>query len=143
MHTLRLFFLFILPVSLLSCASSGSESADERERISYEETRTALYEKEINNPPSFLTASADNKKNLIGQTVIKGKISNSATIAVFKDIAIQLSFYSATGTLLETDKETLYLEVGPGQSKSFKTKYFAPKGTDSVAISVTGAQGIQ
>lgn len=142
MRTERLSILFLLSVFLFSCTSSGGESAAERERISYEETRTALFEKEISNPQAFLSASGDNKKNLIGQTVVKGKISNSATIAAFKDITIQFTFFSATGTLLETDKETLYLEVGPGKTKNFKTKYFAPKGTDSVAISVTGAQGI-
>ena len=30
--------------------------------------------------------------------------------------------------------------IEPGKSVDFKTKYFAPKGTDSVAIKVVGAK---
>jgi hypothetical protein len=55
-------------------------------------------------------------------------------------VDIQLDFYSKTGTLLETDKETVYEILNPGESKSFKTKYFAPKGTDSVALKILGAK---
>jgi hypothetical protein len=55
-------------------------------------------------------------------------------------VDIKLDFYSKTGTLLETDKETVYEIIAPGQSKNFKTKYFATKGTDSVALMVLSAK---
>ena len=57
-----------------------------------------------------------------------------------KDVNIKLSFYSKTRALLETDKETVFEVLQPGQSKNFKTKYFAPKGTDSVRLEVLGAK---
>jgi hypothetical protein len=63
-------------------------------------------------------------------------------VATYKDVDVKLDFYSKTGTLLETDKETVFEVIGPGQSKNFKTKYFAPKGTDSVALSVTAAKNV-
>ena len=55
-------------------------------------------------------------------------------------ISFELSFFSKTGTLLEKDNETVYDEIAPGTSSNFKTKYFAPKGTDSVGIKIVSAK---
>ena len=58
----------------------------------------------------------------------------------YKDIDIKLSFYSKTGTLLEEDHEIVYETIHPGYNANFKSKYFTPKGTDSVAMHVVGAK---
>ena len=80
------------------------------------------------------------RKNLFGQRVIKGTISNKATVASYKDVDVELSFYSETGALLEKDHEVIYETITAGSSTNFKTKYFAPKGTDSVAMKIAGAK---
>ena len=126
-----------LLVFLISC-NTGNDVKSEQE--SYQLTKEQLLIKEQKNPAGFLLVSGNDKRNLVGQTVIKGKITNIATVAVFKDIDIQLSFYSKTKALLETDKETIFEKLNPGESKEFKTKYFAPKGTDSVSMVVLGAK---
>ena len=131
-----IFFLAMASAMLISCNSDNAET----EEASYEKTREVLLEKEQKNPANFLTVAGKDKKNLLGQTVIKGKLTNHATIAVFKDVDIKLFFYSKTKALLETDTETIFEQVQPGQTKDFKTKYFAPKGTDSVGIQVIGAK---
>ena len=95
---------------------------------------------EQKNPALFITVSGRDKRNLIGQTVVKGTLTNIAKVSSFKDVDLELSFYSKTGAMLEKDKETIYETLAPGDSKNFKTKYFAPKGTDSVALKVTGAK---
>ena len=41
---------------------------------------------------------------------------------------------------LEKDIETIYDVVAPGKSVDFKTKYFAPRKTDSIGIKVLGAK---
>lgn len=130
--------LFILSF-LFSCNSNDTKNAV-TEKDNYEKTKENLAVKEKNNPQNFLIISGHDKHNLLGQTVVKGTITNKATVASYKDVDVKLDFYSKTGTLLETDKETVYEIINPGQSKNFKTKYFAPKGTDSVALSITGAK---
>ena len=127
---------------LFSCSESDSKKA-EKEKDSYEATKESLQDKETKNPQNFLTVSGHDRHNLLGQTVVKGTITNKATVASYKDVDVKLDFYSKTGTLLETDKETVYEIIGPGQSKNFKTKYFAPKGTDSVALAVTAAKVVE
>jgi hypothetical protein len=54
---------------------------------------------------------------------------------------LHLSFFSKTGVKLDEGLETVYENIAPGKSVKFKTKYFAPKGTDSVAVQVMKAKG--
>lgn len=137
-----LIFSLLISIALFSCSESDSKNAG-KEKDSYEATKESLQEKETKDPQSFLSISGHDRNNLLGQTVVKGTITNKATVASYKDVDVKLDFYSKTGTLLETDKETVYEIIGPGQSKNFKTKYFAPKGTDSVALSVTAAKVVE
>ena len=135
--TAKILVTFFL-ITLFSCQSKSGDQTNEKN--SYETAKTTLLEKEKKNPAQFLSVSGHDKHNLIGQTVVKGTVTNKATVASYKDIDLKLEFYSKTGTLLETDHEIVYELIGPGDSKSFKTKYFAPKGSDSVGLQVVSAK---
>lgn len=137
----NLFFALLISSFLFSCNANDNKKAVS-EKDNYEKTKENLADKEKKNPQNFLTVSGHDKHNLLGQTVVKGTVTNKATVASYKDVDVKLDFYSKTGTLLETDKETVYEIIAPGQSKNFKTKYFAPKGTDSVALAVTAAKNV-
>jgi hypothetical protein len=130
--------LFVV-VLIASCNSSDNKTTAVKDK--YEQTKETLEETEKKNPARFLTVTGHDKRNLIGQTVVKGVLNNNAKVASYKDVEIKLSFYSKTGALLEEDVETIFETLSPGKSAGFKTKYFAPKGTDSVALKVTGAKG--
>jgi len=133
----KIFVFACLFSCLLACKD---EKKDKKfDTASYEKVKETLADKEKNNPIRFLTVSNKDHKNIIGQTVVKGTITNSATVCSYKDVELRLSFFSKTGTKLDEVVETIYEKVGPGQTVKFKTKYFAPKGTDSVAIKVTKA----
>ncbi len=134
------YFLFLFSSAILFSCNPDSAKNAQSEKESYEITKENLLKKEQKNPLNFLIVSGHDKQNILGQTVVKGTISNKATVATFKDVDLKLSFYSKTRALLETDKETIFELLHPGESKNFKTKYFAPKGTDSVALEVTGAK---
>lgn len=131
--------IMFFPVFFLACNSGNAV----RENESYNETKTSLLKKEERDPAAFIMVKGNSKKNIVGQTVVKGTLVNKASIATFKDVNIKLSFYSKTNSLLETDKETIFEILNPGESQDFKTKYFAPKGTDSVGLEVVGAKVIE
>jgi hypothetical protein len=122
-----------------TACNNGSRN-EKKEKESYETAKETLAQKEQKNPANFITVSSRDKHNLIGQTVIKGNLQSKAKVAVYKDIELELAFYSKTGALLEKDTEVIYETLQPGASASFKSKYFAPKGTDSIAISVLKAK---
>ncbi|MEP6615971.1 MAG: hypothetical protein ABJA57_05300 [Ginsengibacter sp.] len=129
-------------VFFFSCQIPGNKKGD-AEKLGYELTKEELHAQEKKNPLNFLIVDGQNKHNLIGQMVIKGSITNKASVATFKDVDLKLSFYSKTGAMLESDKETIYEVISPGASKNFKTKYFAPKGADSVAFEILSAKSVE
>ncbi len=136
------FLIIPLAIAILSCNNNDSKKAED-EKKNYEATKKNLQDKERKNPQNFLIVSGHDRHNLFGQTVVKGTITNKASVATYKDVDVKLDFYSKTKTLLETDKEIIYEVIGPGESKNFKTKYFAPKGTDSVALTITAAKIVE
>ncbi len=133
-------FLFFIALTaiLFSCNNTEKQAAANAQK--YEETKLSLEEIEKQSPEKFIVVTGNDKKNLIGQTVVKGKVTNNAKMATFKDVDIKLFFYSKTGVLLQEDQEMIYETLAPGASKSFKSKYFAPKGTDSIAMKVLSAK---
>jgi hypothetical protein len=131
----------LILASFVFAACGGDEKAkDEKGKDKYEQTKETLGETEKKNPKRFLSVEGHDKKNLLRQTVIKGTITNKATVATYKDVDVEISFYSETGTLLEKDHEVIYENIAPGSNADFKSKYFAPKGTDSVALKIIGAK---
>jgi len=132
--------VYILAVFVSLSACSSNEEEQKASQKKYEEVTLSVEEMEKKSPLSFLKVTGADKKNLLGQTIIKGNISNKAKMVTFKDIDVKLSFYSKTGTLLMEDHEVIYDEVAPGNNISFKSKYFSPKGTDSVAMKILSAK---
>lgn len=122
----------------VSCNDTAEKEANTADK--YEKTKLSLEEIEKQTPEKFISVKGTDKKNLLGQTVVKGKVQNNARMATFKDIDVKLFFYSKTGVLLQEDQEMIYESVAPGETKSFKSKYFAPKGTDSIAMKVVSAK---
>lgn len=135
----RLFACSLLALTLLACKNNTGEK--KFDNASYETVKETLAEKEKKNPARFLVVNNRDRKNLIGQTVVIGTLTNKASICWYRDVELKLSFYSKTGVKLDEGLETVYENIAPGKSVKFKTKYFAPKGTDSVAIMITKATG--
>ncbi|RYG50339.1 MAG: hypothetical protein EOO01_10950 [Chitinophagaceae bacterium] len=131
------YFTAALILLLMSCSGNSTETKD---KDKYQKSQESMEEVEQKNPQRFLSAKIDTKKNLLGQTVVKGTITSTAKIVSFKDVSITLRFFSKTGALLEEDQDTVFETVSPGSSVKFKTKYFAPKDSDSVSVTVTGAK---
>ncbi len=133
-------FTGLICCSCLIFACNNRHDYEIKSNEQYEKGKSSVEEIEKKNPVRFLQAKGTDKRNLIGQTVIKGTIFNSAKMVHFKDIQIKLSFFSKTGALLEEDQETVYETINPGGSANFKSKYFTPKGTDSIALKVISAK---
>ena len=130
---------FIL-LSIIFTACNSKDKTPDKTRDKYEQTKQSLAETEKKNPALFITVNSDDWKNIIGQRVVRGNVVNSAKVCSYKDVDLELSFYSKTGALLEKDHEIIYETIAPGGITRFKTKYFAPKGTSKVGVKVMGAK---
>jgi hypothetical protein len=121
-------------VVLFSCKGKFDTNA-------YQENKISLAQKEAEHPEQFLKVSSDDKKNLFGTTVIKGKIVNTASIAVYKNTRIKMLCFK-NGIRVEEHEDVLPDIIKPGTIKTFKTKYHLPKGTDSLALFVMTADSL-
>jgi hypothetical protein len=130
----------LLPVLTFMFLVSCGSAENKFDTQNYEKTKETLEEKEKKNPQQFLVASSSDKKNIIGQKVIRITIKNTATVCTYKDVKVRISFFSETGTRLEEDDEVIYKAIAPGDDITHKTKYFAPKGTDDVRVTVIDAK---
>lgn len=132
--------VLILLVSSSFVACNNIQDREEARKDKYENSKLSLEEIEKKTPSDFLTVTGTDKKNVLGQTVVKGKIHNHAKVVSYKDVDIKLFFYSKTGALLQEDQEMIYETIAPGSTANFKSKYFSPKGTDSIAMKVLSAK---
>jgi hypothetical protein len=125
------------------CSGSNENSNYGVNDDSYEEAKISIEDQEKDNPLSFLTVDAKYRKNLLGEWVIEGKINNSATVAVFKDVKLSILFNSKTDSYLGSETHTVYEFVKPGQSTSFKIKTYAHKvkgKSKKIELDILGAQ---
>ena len=68
----------IIPVLIILSfvfAACGGDDKSAKGKDEYQQTKEDLGETEKKNPKRFLTVEGSDKKNLIGQTVIRGKIT--------------------------------------------------------------------
>lgn len=128
-------------LSFVFAACGGDEKAAEvKSKDKYEQTKETLEQTEKKNPKRFLNVDGYKRRNLIRETVVKGTITNKATVASYKDIDVEISFYSETGALLLKDHEVVYKVIAPNSSEDFKYKTYAPKGSDSVSMKIVNAK---
>lgn len=132
--------VLLLSTTLFACKDDPKKEK-KFDTVSYEKAKETLAEKEKNNPVKFIHVENRDRKNLIGQTVVICHLTNNATICTYKDVDIKLSFFSKTGVKLDEGIETIYETIAPGKTLKFKTRYFTPKGTDSVFVAVLKANG--
>lgn len=126
--------IFLSFVFLVASCGDGSKTEDQ----TYEQHKESLAEKEKKNPLHFLSITGDHKKNLIGQTVVSGTISNKATVTAYKDVRIKMLCYKEKA-MMEEHEDVIDNIIKPGSDKDFKVRYRLPKGTDSIALSLMSA----
>ena len=130
-QTLLLFFSFFL---LISCSNKQDKFSDK----TYIEAKESLADKERNNPLNFLSVHGDDKKHLLGKTVVKGIITNTASITAYKDVRIKMQCFS-NNKQVEEHEDVIKEIIQPNSSADFKTRYRLPKNTDSIALSLMSA----
>ncbi|MEY4702574.1 MAG: hypothetical protein RIR96_471 [Bacteroidota bacterium] len=145
---MRLLFSFYTVILLtgmgMFCSCDFVEKNKEKQKKqSYEASKKTIEEIERENPLRFISVNGKDKKNIIGQTVVKGTIINKATTVAYKNFAVKVSFYSKTGALLEEDEETIMEQIGPGDEFEFKSKFFAPRDAEEVKLKVISAKPVK
>lgn len=102
-----------------------------------------LYELEKKSPARFIHPKFEWRKNSINQTVIKGRLSSNAELAVYKNIVLRIAYENAKGRAMESQLQ-IAGPITPGDSMDFEKRLFDIfRDTRSLEISVTSAEIIE
>ena len=87
-----------------------------------QELKEDLYRREISSPKEYLSVSYTYRVNLISNTIIEGTITNTASIAGFKNVKMTVYFNSKTDVVLGKETFTVMEFVPANGSVSFRYK---------------------
>jgi len=117
-----------------------------------EEIKRELKYKESRDPTSYLEVESSLKNNIkkgglfkkqkVDGQIVSGTIKNKATMATFKDVVVELRFYSQTDTEIGKQRFVVYENYPPNSEKSFRYKMEMPSATDSFSANVVDAKPV-
>jgi hypothetical protein len=118
---------------IFSCNSNSNNRQEVKEEVvrqlTEEELKEQLKQKECNNPNDYMTGklSSEGKyKNAlslkINRMALNCNISNTATMAIFKDVKCHVKFLSKTGSTVIEKEFVIYEFFKPNQTVNYKTE---------------------
>ncbi|NJC28266.1 hypothetical protein [Neolewinella antarctica] len=144
--------LVILVIFFSSVMFLHDKVIEERVSKTPEQLREELEVKELLEPKVYLSVKTNLRDNIkkgnlfkrdrLDGHIISGNVSNKANFASYKDVVVQLTFYSKTKTQIGQDEFIIYEIYSPGVSKDFSYKIEIPNSTDSYDAIILKAQGL-
>jgi len=122
--------------------NSDSYNSNSYNSNSYNESNNPTPEElEEKNPKDYISIKYELKYRILsGKDQIEGVIKNSANNTTYKNVEIQVNYYTKTGTLLDSENFVLYEYVNPRGYKAFQLKVKSPDGTKSIGVDILGAE---
>ncbi len=94
-------------------------------------------------PSEYIGLMVDPKKNILGESVIEGTITNKSEFSAYQEFELMIYWIDEEGTVLDSAAEVVFKSIEPGASAAFKTKRKGPKKGKSVLLSVKDAKVIE
>jgi hypothetical protein len=88
----------------------------------YESSQTKIRSVERESPQKFLWSEGTYRPGLLNSWVLEGKITSGATLVQYKDIVIEVSFFTKTNTLLGQNNYVIYEFIDPLKSIPLKLR---------------------
>jgi hypothetical protein len=136
---MKRFIPLLLSLSIAGCAPPPAERSEAELRQEYVQTRRQLAEREGKEWRRYLQETLQHRSNLLGQVVVEGSISSTATVATYTDVVLQVTFQDAEGRVLQQYDTPIKEPIKPGAVLQIKEKYPAPKGMDSAGFVIADA----
>ena len=135
--TLLLTVFFIVVLGLIGFVILKE---NENPEVEYYKNLMSAEQHEYLSPGAFLKSEGTYRKTLFGRKYrIEGNITNTASSAVYKDVVLEVLFYSRTKTRIGSIYITLYDVFPPKVIKAFDKKVPAPEGTEEIGWGVVDA----
>ena len=142
LFTTRIAIAIGITFAMTSCNNSGNNDNgyNGASSGSYQEQKISIEEKEQAYPTNFLDATGTYRENLLGDKLkINGTITNSATVATYKDAIVRVTYYSKSKTNLGSEDYTIWDVFPPHSTKKFKLKIKNYSNVNSIGWDVIDA----
>lgn len=127
--------LFFLVGSIINSSSGYGDTGD-----TYEEKVMTVAEIESSEPTKFLTAEGNYNNNFWGTKIkVHGTITNSATVASYKDAVVRITYYTKTETPIRSNDYTIYETFLPTSTTKFELKIDNYEDVNSIGWEVVSA----
>ena len=128
-------FLLLAVLALASCGGGSSYDANN----DYQVAQMTVEDRERAYPLDFLSATGTYKKNIIGEWVVEGSITSTATQITYKDVVVKVDYYTKTESFLGSESFTIYEFYSPNTQREFKIKSAGYANAELIGLSVDGA----
>lgn len=130
-----LIILIVMAFGIIASYSSNNNNTP-----SYEESLMTIAEIEASAPIDYLNADGKYYKTFLGDQIkIDGQIQNKATVITYKDVIIEVVFYSKTNSEVGREQYTIYDFFAPNSKKDFKLKVKNYSNVETIGWDVSGA----
>jgi hypothetical protein len=106
----------------------------------YQEKVMTVEEIEKSDPTKFLTADGTYNTNFWGTKIkVHGKITNTATVATYKDAVVEVTYFTQTETPITTKQYNIYQYFPPHSVTPFELKIDAYQNATTIGWDVVSA----
>lgn len=106
-----------------------SEEELEREKLLREHAR----------PQEFIVLTYSTRRNLVGETVIEGNMTNNAELTAYRDLQLMIYFDNTDGIAIDSASQTVFEQMVPGGKAEFKLKEKGPRKAKEVRVLIKDA----
>lgn len=139
-YNLLLIGFFCLSIFGCNSKKQTTKEFEEENPTSFLGVETTMFENKIlTRRPSLFNHSEYKTDGYI----ISGHLTSRTTIVAYKNIELEISFYTEAGTTIREQKEVLYETIGPNSSREFKIHVYPPITTPYANVSVISATPIK
>tara|TARA_Y100001934_G_C12362185_1_gene781375 strand:+ start:867 stop:1634 length:768 start_codon:yes stop_codon:yes gene_type:complete len=129
-------FATIKVVNNMNYGGSGYNSGD-----TYQEKVMTVEEIERSQPINFLSADGTYRENFWGDKFkVSCTITNTATVATYKDAVVRVTYYTKTKTVLGSNDYTVYETFPPTSTKTVEFKIDNYKNVNSIGWDIINAE---
>ena len=131
-----LYIFFAIAKEISSQRNAGNNSGVN----TYEEKVLSVEQIERSQPSNFLSASGNYNQNFLGNKIkVHGIITNSATVANYKDAVVRVTYFSSTKTALANKDYIIYKNFPPHSTTNFELKIDNYKDVSTIGWDVLNA----
>lgn len=140
---LVLVFVVIVIAYLLFFRTEHSYTSQKEGHIPPLQTPEARWQHERSNPPDYLLMESTMHYNFMGEVIVEGHITNTASFTAYGDMILRVDFLDENGKAVLTHFFNNCAVLSQKQSARFRHKTTAPSNIVSHQLSLVSADSFQ